>query len=319
MARIEAGKDSLAFQNVNVDDFIDDIMVTFEEVAREKDIEIRVDLDIKHHNVITDALKVRQIYLNVLSNAVKYTNNGGHINIKLVENDLGDDGFSITTSICDDGVGMSEEFLPHIFDVFERERNTTYSNVIGSGLGMGIVKKMIDLLNGKIEVKSELGAGTEVIFEIKVRPTEDSLANDSDVQDIDYELFKGKRILLTEDNDFNAEIANDLLVEAGFVVERAVDGVEAVKMAKEYRYDVIIMDIQMPNMNGYEAVKIIRTLDEHNAKVPIIAMTANAFRIDRINAKKAGMDGHLSKPLDAALLLSKLQKLLTDNKEAAGS
>ena len=319
MARIEAGKDSLAFQNINVDDFIDDIMVTFEEVAREKDIEIRVDLDIKHHNVITDALKVRQIYLNVLSNAVKYTNNGGHINIKLVENDLGDDGFSITTSICDDGVGMSEEFLPHIFDVFERERNTAYSNVIGSGLGMGIVKKMIDLLDGKIEVKSELGAGTEVIFEIKVRPTEDSLANDSDVQDIDYELFKGKRILLTEDNDFNAEIANDLLVEAGFVVERAVDGVEAVKMAKEYRYDVIIMDIQMPNMNGYEAVKIIRTLDEHNAKVPIIAMTANAFRIDRINAKKAGMDGHLSKPLDAALLLSKLQKLLTDNKEAAGS
>jgi CheY-like chemotaxis protein len=218
------------------------------------------------------------------------------------------------TTISDTGIGMSEEFLPHIFEEFARENNTTDNKIEGTGLGMPIVKRLVERMDGTIEVQSEKGKGSTFIVVIPHRIARKEDITDNRNIEVDPERFVGKRILLVEDNELNAEIAVEILEENGFEVEHAPNGQEAIDMlqaADAGYYDIILMDIQMPNMNGYEACRHIRKLDDpQKAGVPIIAMTANAFEEDKREAKRAGMDGHLAKPIDLKELLKVLSLTL---------
>lgn len=220
------------------------------------------------------------------------------------------------STITDTGIGMSEEFLPHIFDSFTRENNTTANKIEGTGLGMSIVKRLTEFLGGKIEVKSKKGEGTTFILNMPHRLGQklDEGYLSEEHKDIDYSIFVGKRVLLAEDNEINAEIAIEILSMAGMNVDNAKDGKECVEMlekAPDHYYDLILMDVQMPNMNGYEATRAIRALpDLDRANIPILAMTANAFEEDRKEAFKSGMDGHLSKPIDIKLLMRGMAKVL---------
>jgi CheY-like chemotaxis protein len=209
---------------------------------------------------------------------------------------------------------MSEEFLPHIYEEFSREKSTTDNKIEGTGLGMPIVKRLVDIMGGTIEVKSEKGKGSSFTVTIPHRIADKSDLVDHSVVELDYKAFVGKRILLAEDNDLNAEIAIDILTEAGFTVDRAEDGqicVEMLNKAADNFYDVILMDIQMPHMNGYEATRTIRLLDNPvKANIPIIAMTANAFEEDKREAYHSGMNGHLAKPINVRELMRMLMRIL---------
>jgi CheY-like chemotaxis protein len=218
------------------------------------------------------------------------------------------------TIISDTGMGMSEDFIPHIFEEFSRENNTTENKIEGTGLGMPIVKRLVEFMEGKIEVESEKGKGSKFTVYIPHRIAEKKdLVEHQDIT-LSPEEFKGKRILLAEDNDLNAEIATEILKEAGFEIERAENGqncVDMVKNAEANHYDVILMDIQMPHMNGYEATKLIRTTLEPGKKdIPIIAMTANAFEEDKKEAIRCGMNGHLGKPVNVRELMKVLSGIL---------
>lgn len=218
------------------------------------------------------------------------------------------------TTISDTGIGMSKEFLPHIFEEFSREHNTTDNKIEGTGLGMPIVRRLVEFLNGTIEVTSEKGIGTTVIVTLPHRIAEKSdLVVNAGVEQ-DPKQFRGKRILLAEDNELNAEIAIEILKEAGFVIERAADGQICVDMLEKVPtgyYDIILMDIQMPNMNGYDATRAIRALkDSEKAKIPILAMTANAFEEDKCEAYRSGMNGHVAKPINVRALMKELSNML---------
>jgi CheY-like chemotaxis protein len=218
------------------------------------------------------------------------------------------------TTISDTGMGMAEDFLPHIFEEFSRENNTTENKIEGTGLGMPIVKRLVDLMDGTIEVTSKKGVGSTFIVTLPHKIAHESDLVENSAVEVDTENFIGKRILLAEDNELNAEIAVELLSEVGFEVERAEDGQVCVEMLEDrsdYFYDVILMDIQMPNMNGYEATKVIRALpDAAKADIPIIAMTANAFEEDKRDAQNAGMNGHLAKPVNVRELCKTLSNIL---------
>ena len=225
-----------------------------------------------------------------------------------------EDGWSsFETIIEDNGIGMSEEFLPHIYDNFERERTKETNGIKGTGLGMSITKRLVDLMNGTIQVESQLGAGTKVTVRIPHRTAKLSQKSDSEPKQNRPVDFSGKRILLAEDNDLNAEIAAEILQEYGFRVERAADGAVCVEMllqAEPQYYDLILMDVQMPVMDGYTATRTIRALkDEGKAAIPIIAMTANAFEEDRRQALSVGMNEHIGKPIDIDRLLAVLRKV----------
>ena len=284
-----------------------------------KNITLERTIDIIHDDLFLDGIKLHEVYLNVLSNSIKYTPVGGHIKMELKELPAGNPKFAYYRTIIEDnGIGMSKDFLPHIFDSFSRERNSTESKVIGTGLGMGIVKKYVDLMQGTIEVESELDKGTKITITIPHR-----LANEEDIraaikekttEELDFSIFKDKRILLAEDNDINAEIAIEILSAAGFQVERAADGnicVDMMDSANPSYYDLILMDIQMPNMNGYEATAAIRKMPSHKkSSIPIIAMTANVFAEDKLKAMNAGMNGHIAKPIDINLVLNTLREYI---------
>ena len=218
------------------------------------------------------------------------------------------------TIVSDTGIGMSKEYLPALFDEFSREKHGADNKIQGTGLGMPIVKRLVDLMGGTISVESELGKGTTITFMIphRIAGIEDIHPEDVDV--IDKSDFKGKRILLAEDNDFNAEIATEILQDVGFIVERAEDGIICVDMlqkAETNYYDLILMDVQMPNMNGYKATQMIRAMEEPKRRdIPIIAMTANAFEEDKRDALAAGMDGHLAKPINTNKLMKMLAMVL---------
>ena len=319
MARIESGKATLDETYWNTDKFEDTIASVFDNQMKEKDITFTKHIQVEHKDILCDTTKVREIFLNILSNALKYTPTGGSVHMELTELPSDNPDYAVyQTVITDTGIGMTEEYLPHIFEEFSRERTSTESKVVGTGLGMPIVKKLIDLMNGSIEVTSTLGEGTTFTVTLPYRIAEQADIDKMIEHTRVYESsnFKGKRILLAEDNELNAEIAMIVLEEAGFEVERAEDGIICVDMLEREEngyYDVILMDIQMPNMDGYKATRIIRQLsDKEKAEIPIIAMTANAFDEDKRNALEAGMNGHVAKPINVGELMLTLNTMLNE-------
>ena len=315
MARIEKGtmeNDETAW---SAEQFNDTLYSVFHEMMVQKGIEFTRQVVVNNHYVFCDPIKLREIFLNVLSNAYKYTNPGGKVNMHLEEIPSDREGYVLyQTTISDTGIGISEEFLPHIFEEFTRENNTTDNKIEGTGLGMPIVKRLVEFFGGTIEVKSEKGVGTTVIITLPHRIAEKSdLVMHAGVE-LDPKLFLGKRILLAEDNELNAEIAIEILKEAGFVIERAEDGqicVDMLNQASSGYYDLVLMDIQMPNMNGYDATRTIRALpDSGKANIPILAMTANAFEEDKREAYRSGMNGHLAKPINVRELIKELANIL---------
>lgn len=315
MSRIEKGTLEIDESPWSTEELVDMVCSIFNDMMKEKNITFTHDMEVEHVNIYCDLTKIREIFLNLLSNAYKYTHEGGSVSLSLKELPYDRDGWMLyQTTISDTGIGMSEDFLPHIFDEFSRERNTTEGKIEGTGLGMPIVKRLVELMDGTIEVKSKKGEGTTFIVSIPHRIAETANHAERLVDKDDASQLKGCRILLVEDNDFNAEIATVILEEEGFVIERAQDGQVCCDMltaAPAGHYDAILMDIQMPVMNGYEATKAIRQMDDPaKANIPILAMTANAFDEDRREALRVGMNGHLSKPISIHLLIRELTKVL---------
>jgi len=303
MARIEKGTIEIDETAWSVEQFNDAVYSIFAEMMEEKGINFTRTMDIQHPYVYCDTIKMREVFINILSNAYKYTEPGGSVHMHLEELPCEREGYAIfRTTVSDTGIGMSEDFLPHLFDEFSRENNTTDNKIEGTGLGMPIVKRLVEFMNGTIEVKTEKGVGTTFIVTIPHRLAEKSdLSSYSDME-VDPSKFAGKRIILAEDNDLNAEIAMEILGETGLIVDRAEDGricCDLLLKADADTYDAILMDIQMPNMNGYEATRAIRQMqDPAKAAIPILAMTANAFEEDKREAARAGMNGHLAKPIN---------------------
>ena len=314
MARIESGKVELDEDYVKIRDIYQGIYKIFQAEAEKKGIHLKMEYDVKHEHVICDETKNREIFLNLISNAVKYTASGGRVTIRITELDCDrKDYVRIRTQVIDTGIGMSEEFLPSLFEAFARERNTTDGKIAGTGLGMPIIKKYIDMMYGTIEVESKQGEGSKFTVTLEYRIADKSYyeqdtEKSSDVDETDR--ISGKHILLAEDNDLNAEIAQFILEDMGLMVDRVEDGVQCVSRIEQKlagTYDLILMDIQMPNMDGYRATEMIRGLsDKDKATIPIIAMTANAFEEDRKKALAKGMNGHIAKPVD----IEKMREIL---------
>jgi signal transduction histidine kinase/ABC-type amino acid transport substrate-binding protein/BarA-like signal transduction histidine kinase len=315
MARIEKGTLAIDEAAWSAEQFNDTLYSVFQDMMKQKDIEFTRQIEVEHQYVLCDPIKLREVFINILSNAYKYTEAGGKVNMHLEEIPSDREGYAMyQTTISDTGMGMSEDFLPHIFEEFSRENNTTDNKIEGTGLGMPIVKRLVEFMEGTIEVKSTKGVGSTFIVTIPHKIADKPDLVEHVTGELDLERFKGKRILLAEDNELNAEIAIEILTEVGFEVDRAEDGqicVDMLQKAEDNFYDVILMDIQMPNLNGYEATKTIRALsDTAKADIPIIAMTANAFEEDKRDAQRAGMNGHLAKPINVRELYKTLMEIL---------
>ena len=311
MARIEKGAVQLEESIWDAKTFNDTLFTIFEDMMSQKGLHFSRSIDVMHKNVFCDPTKLREIFLNIVSNAYKYTPEGGKIDMNTVEIPSDREGYAMfRTVITDNGIGMSKEYLPHLFEEFSREHNTTQGRVEGTGLGMPIVKRLVEIMEGTIEVESELGVGTKVTVTIPHRIADTCAIVSHKGVDVDPSLFHGKRILLVEDNELNAEIAIEMLKEMGFIVEHAYNGQECLDMldsAPADYYNIILMDIQMPIMDGYEATRAIRALrDYEKANIPILAMTANAFAEDKIQAFRCGMNAHIAKPIDVAELMKAL-------------
>lgn len=309
MARIESGKMVVEERAEQIGLVVEEIENVFESSAQEKNIVFTTSVDVDHTHVLWDGFKVREILMNLVGNAFKYTPDGGHIAIDVKELDCARSGYvRIQTQIKDTGIGMSEDYLPTLFDSFSREYNTTIGKVSGTGLGMAIVKNLVDMMDGDICVKSKIGEGTcfTLTFEHKIADA-DSIEWNQELDVLDEKsILEGKRVLLVEDNELNAEIAMAILEQSGLILDCVEDGLACVNRLSEVDadlYDLILMDIQMPNMNGYEATRRIRQFENvKKASIPILAMTANAFEEDKKMAMEAGMNGHISKPIDVNVL-----------------
>ena len=309
MARIESGKMVVEERAEQIGIVVEELESVFESSAQEKNIVFTTSVDVDHKHVLWDGFKVREILMNLVGNAFKYTPDGGHIEIDVKELDCEKPGYvRIQTQVKDTGIGMSDDYLPTLFDSFSREYNTTIGKVSGTGLGMSIVKNLVDMMDGEICVKSKLGEGTcfTLTFEHRISD-EDSIELNQELDVLDEKsILQGKHVLLVEDNDLNAEIAMAILEQSGLVLDRVEDGLACINKLSEVDadlYDLILMDIQMPNMNGYEATRRIRQFkNSKKAGIPILAMTANAFAEDKKMAMDAGMNGHVSKPIDVNVL-----------------
>ena len=314
MSRIESGKVTLEAKPVHLPELVHELRDIVQAVVSKKDLSLTLDtVGVENEDVIADPLRLEQILINVLANAVKFTPDGGQISLWIVQKDTAPAGYAdFEFHIKDNGIGMSEEFQKHIFEQFARERTSTVSKIQGTGLGMAITKSLVDMMGGRITVKSEQGKGSE--FTISLRFPIGEAKTEQTPPAAKASAFTGKKLLVVEDNELNLEIASTLLKEAGFEVDTAENGkvaVEKVEAASADRYDLILMDIQMPEMDGYEATRRIRALpDTKKAALPIVAMTANAFEDDRKNALRAGMNGHIAKPLDIQKLFQVLSELL---------
>ena len=308
MTQIESGKLDLKKEIGDLDDLVKNINVVVEPLIKEKKLHYSYHLEIKHHHIICDKTKLREIVLNILSNAIKYTPEGGNVELLIQEISFENNKVKYHFIIIDNGIGMKEDFLPHIFEEFAREKTSTESKVPGVGLGLPIVKSLIDMMNGTIQVESKLNKGTKFTVELLfLTSLQVENVNERNTSTLD---FSGKHILLVEDNELNAEIGIELLNTFKVIIDLAKNGEECIKILEkmpEGYYDLILMDIQMPIMDGYEATKIIRSFNNKNAQIPIIAMTANAFEEDRKHALQLGMNEHLAKPVD----IEKLKDVLT--------
>lgn len=313
MARIESGRMELDENYCRIEDVRKSLFAVFDEKARKKDIALHYTMNVEHEHILTDVTKVKEIFVNILSNAIKYTPAGGSVMMSVDELPCDEPGYMIVRNrVSDTGIGMSQEYMTKIFDAFTREHNTTKSKIAGTGLGMSIVKKYVELLGGTIDVESEPGKGSTFTVTLKHRIADESYYVKRHIEEpgTGSEILEGRNILLAEDNDMNAEIAEAILERAGLKIERVENGIQCVNRIMEMpagTYDMILMDIQMPKMNGYKATQTIRHLpDKDKACIPIIAMTANAFEEDKRDAITAGMNGHIAKPIQVDKLLSML-------------
>ena len=323
MARIESGKATLKTETGDLKNLVNTLNDVFEPSIEEKKLQYTCNLKVENPYVHCDKTKLREILLNVISNSIKYTPEGGSVTVDITEE--GHDAEKKVSfyrfTIEDTGIGMSKEYLPHIFEEFSRENTSTESKVIGTGLGLPIVKSLVDLMGGTIEVSSEVTVGTKTIIILPFLVSEEECKNAVQEQQESTKLLAllmGKRILLAEDNELNAEIAITILEEEGLKVEWAEDGIKCLEMLKkvpEDYYDMILMDIQMPNMDGYRTTEEIRSLPDKRAQIPIVAMTANVFDEDKKKAYEAGMNGYIAKPIDTKAIFSTLGEILQEKSE----
>ena len=317
MAKIESGKMEINENYGRIGAIRQSLFEIFEDEAKKKNLALHYTINVEHEHILTDTTKVKEIFVNILGNAIKYTPPGGSVIMSVEELPCNEPGYIIVRNrVSDTGIGMSEDFLTEIFEAFTREQNTTKSKIAGTGLGMSIVKKYVDLLGGTIEVESELGKGSTFTVTLKHKIADESYFVKKHLEEsgISREILKDRSILLAEDNDLNAEIAAVILERAGLKVERVEDGLQCISRITEMpagTYDIILMDIQMPKMDGYKATQTIRNLsDQEKACIPIIAMTANAFEEDKRAAIAAGMNGHIAKPIQVDKLLSILAEMI---------
>ncbi len=316
LARIENDKTEMEYSVSDVDKDFRNCIAMFQNQADSKGQTLTVTTQLPYPYIYADIPHLTEVCTNLVSNAVKYTGAGGTIRCGITQKPGEKEGWCDTmVTVADNGIGMSQEFQKHIFEPFERERTSTVSKVEGSGIGMGIVKKLVGLMGGAVEVESKIGVGSTFTVTIPCRiASEDEIQAKREINPSDQKCLCGTRILLTEDNDLNAEIATELLQEEGCTVDRAKDGVECVDMlekAANGTYQLILMDVQMPVMNGYDATKKIRRMDDpQKANIPIVAMTANAFSEDKQVALDAGMNDHIAKPINMSVLVPTLRKYL---------
>ena len=317
MAQIESGRMEIDENYGRIEDIRQTLFEIFGDEAKKKNLVLQYTINVEHENILTDTTKVKEIFVNILSNAIKYTSSGGSVKVSVDELPCDEDGYMmVRTRVSDTGIGMSQEYLTNIFEAFTREQNTTKSKIAGTGLGMSIVKKYVDLLGGTINVESELGKGSTFTVTLKHRIADESYYVKKYIEEsgTGSEILEGRNILLAEDNDLNAEIAEAILESAGLKIERVEDGIQCVNRIEKMpadTYDMILMDIQMPQMDGYKATQAIRNLpDEDKASIPIVAMTANAFEEDKRDAIAAGMNGHIAKPIQVDKLLSTLSEVI---------
>lgn len=316
LARIENDKTEMEYSVSDVEKDFRNCIAMFQNQADSKGQTLTVTTHLLHPYIYADVPHLTEVCTNLVSNAVKYTGNGGTIRCDAAQKPGEKEGWcDMVVTVADNGIGMSQEFQERIFEPFERERTSTVSKVEGSGIGMGIVKKLVGLMGGTVEVESKIGVGSKFTVTVPCRiASEDETQAKREINPSNQKCLCGTRILLTEDNDLNAEIATELLQEEGCTVDRAKDGVECVDMlekAADGTYQLILMDVQMPVMNGYDATKVIRRMDDPpKANIPIVAMTANAFSEDKQVALDAGMNDHIAKPIDVSVLVPTLRKYL---------
>lgn len=316
MASIESGAIANDSHICNVYTIKQTLESIFGEQMKQKSLDFSVNVDVQHTNIIIDEVKLRSIFLNLISNAYKHTPSGGAVVVTIREFSSEQENCGLYQIIISDtGVGISRKYLPHLFDEFSRERDSSGNKIEGAGLGMSIVKNYVDQLGAQISVDSEQGEGTTFTITHAAIPLAQNEPEDTPTVSTNIiPRFEGKRVLVVEDNDLNAEIAYEILKGMGIQVERAEDGIQCIHKlthVEEDYYDLILMDIQMPNLNGYEATRAIRTtMDGKKSKLPILAMTANAFKEDKMESMKAGMNGHLAKPINVIELTKELARIL---------
>ncbi len=335
MARIESGMTTLKEEVGDLQQFMEILQTVSEPQISEKHLQFEWNLNVTHNEIICDVTKLREIIVNIVSNAIKYTPDGGNVLLDIEElsqekegsvaYDIGnsqtkkENYATYRFSVVDNGIGMSEEYLPHIFEEFSREHTSTETKIVGAGLGLPIVKSLVDLMGGTIQVESKPGEGSKFLIVLTFRiadqeETADATNQSETEKDTAYD-FSGKRILLVEDNELNAEITMTILQEKGLAVDWVKDGTECLAVLEKqpvHYYDAVLMDIQMPKMNGYEATQKIRTSHGKNSDIPIIAMTANAFEEDRKKAFEVGMNGHVAKPIHVETLMRTLRENLNE-------
>lgn len=328
MSRIESGQVRIEHTTV----FLPDVIKEVETIANATNSSVKIKFsvkcdEIKDNYVYCDKLHLYQILINILSNAFKYTEPGGEVSLYVTQNECDDSrNGEYVFRIKDNGIGMSSEFREHIFESFSRERTSTVSGIQGTGLGMAITRNLVEMMGGTISLSSEKDVGTEFIVVFRFRIMNGMSSKEKDNNEDEFyendrikEKFKGRKVLIAEDNEMNQEIIEEVLKEAGFVTDIASDGTEAVEKIRNSvpgQYDLILMDIQMPQMNGYEATRIIRSLpEEYKSGIPVIAMTANAFDEDRRKAFEAGMNAHMLKPIKISEFLRTISRFVLKNED----
>ena len=321
MSKLESGEVVLEESPFNLSKIFEEVLVVIEQIAAEQNIRIVWEKkEIKHRDFIGSPRYVKRVMMNILSNAVKYNRENGQIHISCREIPSEQPETTTMEFVCrDTGIGMTEEFQKYVFEPFAQEHTGSRTKFTGTGLGMPITKKLVEKMGGTITFESEKGVGTTFVIQVPFKIDMDADKREEQT-DVSENSIKGLHILLAEDNELNMEIAEFVLQNEGADVTKAWNGQEAVELfrnSKPGEFNVILMDIMMPVVNGYEATKMIRSLDREDAKkIPIIAMTANAFTEDRIRAKKAGMDEHIAKPVDVELLIKVIHKFVENDERS---